>query len=64
MTEMRGPSVSASTLRQSTSSTVPRVRLPLASPGFASRSACQLPMSDQPIATGTTAARTVFSITA
>jgi hypothetical protein len=40
------------------------VALPAASLSAASHSAAQEPMSDQPMEVGTTAARSVFSITA
>ena len=64
ITDTRGPSVSTMTLRQSTSSAVPCTELPAPSRARAARRASQLPISDQPIAAETIAARAVFSITA
>src|SRR3990167_5319340 len=59
ITDTRGPSVSTATRLQSISSCAPREH-----PLRASNSEFQLPMSDQPMVTGTIAAFCVFSITA
>src|SRR5664279_6034971 len=57
-------SVETLQLRESSNTAVPCAALPWASLSDSSHTACQEPTSDQPHATGTTAARDVFSITA
>src|SRR6185295_2428338 len=57
-------SVDTLQLRESSNTAAPRAALPSPSLPDNSHTACQEPTSDQPHATGTTAARAVFSITA
>src|SRR5690606_28437621 len=64
ITETRGPSLSTSTFRQSTSSALGGARLPCASPPRACCTALHEPMSDHAMSAGTTAAFSVCSITA